>query len=304
MPLVLLGFQFRYFKNLLNSLIDYFNQVKSLFGTFNIIDAVDILFVAVVLYLVIRLLRETRALQLIKGLIFVAILYFIVTFLGMSASSYILKAIFSNIIIIIVILFGPEIRNILEHMGLGAARNSLRSILVSGVTQDINDINYMVDAVCKACNDMSDSQTGALIVFERKSNLGDIIHSGTVVNAKASKELIENVFFPKSPLHDGAMVIRDNLISAAGCILPLTSGSDIESSFGTRHRAAIGLSEQSDALVVVVSEETGNISFAKNGQLRHDISSGELRDILLTALVPSLSSSNAGLFSKFRRRNK
>lgn len=304
MPLILLAFQFRYVKNLWNSLIDYFNQIKGLFGTFNFIDAVDILFVAIVLYIVIRMLRETRALQLIKGLIFVAILYFLVTFLGMSASSYILRAIFSNIIIIIVILFGPEIRNILEHMGFGAARNSLREILGLGISRDINDINIVVDSVCKACSDMSDSCTGALIVFERTTNLVDIIHSGTLINAKASKEIIENIFFPKSPLHDGAMVIKDNLICAAGCILPLTSGSDISSSFGTRHRAAIGLSEQSDALVIVVSEETGNISLAKNGQLKHDITNGELRDMLLSELLPSLSSSKEGFFKRFKGGKK
>lgn len=304
MPLFEVALHFRYIKNLGKSLIDYFSQIRGLFSTFNVIDAVDILFVAVVLYIVIRILRETRAMQLIKGLLFVAFLYFLVTFLGMSASSYILRAVFSNIIIIIVILFGPEIRNILERMGVGAARNSLRSILSSGVTVELTKVNKLIDAVTKACTDMSDTNTGALIVCEKHTNLGDIIHSGTIVNAEASKELIENIFFPKSPLHDGALVIRDNLICAAGCILPISRDVDIASSFGTRHRAAIGLSEQSDALIIVVSEETGHISVAKGGQLEHDISSGQLRDMLLNHFAPSSSSKKEGFFKKFGRGNK
>ncbi len=299
-----LALRFRYFKNLWNSVIDYFSQIKSLFSTFNLIDLVDIIFVAVVLYIVIRILRETRAMQLIKGLIFVAALYFLVSFLGMSASSYILKAVFSNILIIVVILFGPEIRSILEQMGVGAARNSLRNIISSGNAVEISEINKSIDATCKACADMSDNMIGALIVFEKETMLGDIVETGTVLNARPSKELIENIFFPKSPMHDGAMIIRDTKICAAGCILPLTKSSDISSSLGTRHRAAIGLSEQSDAVVIVVSEETGGISYARNGQLTQNVSSGDLRDVLSTTFIPSSSASGDGFIKRLIRRGK
>lgn len=297
-----LALRFRYFKNLGNSIINFFNQAKGLFGTFGIIDAVDIIFVALVLYMVIRIVRETRAMQLIKGLIFLAVLYGVVTFLGMGASSYILKSIFSNILIIVVILFGPEIRNILEQMGKGAARSSIRTMIHSGVAIDVAEIGKTIDAACKACAEMSDNKIGALIVFENDTLLGDIISTGTQINAKSSKELIENIFYPKSPLHDGAMIIRGDKVFAAGCILPLTHDSDISSALGTRHRAAIGLSQQSDAIVFVVSEETGEISVAINGTLQKNISTGDMRDILTNNFIPSGDSSDDKIITKLVRR--
>lgn len=299
-----LALRFRYIKNLGNTLVDFFNQTKGLFGTFGIIDAIDILFVALVLYMVIRIVRETRAMQLIKGLIFLAVLYGGVNFLGMGASSYILKRIFSNILIIVVILFGPEIRNILEQMGKGAARNNFKTMLHSGVAIDVAEINKTIDATCKACANMSDDKVGALVVFENETLLGDIIASGTQIDAKASRELIENIFYPKSPLHDGAMIIRGDSIYAAGCILPLTHDTDISSSLGTRHRAAIGLSQQSDAIVFVVSEETGEISVAMNGTLTKNISSGVMRDILTNQFIPSGTSSDDKIISRLVRRIK
>ncbi len=302
--LVNAALQFRYVKNLWNSVVDYFNQIKGLFSAFKIIDAVDILFVAVMLYVIIRVIRDTRAMQLIKGIILFAVLYFGVTFLGMSASSYILRSLFSNILIILVILFSPEIRNILEEMGKGAARKSFFQALISGKGMEITETNKAIDAVCKACVDMSDSKTGALIVFEDATLLGDVIESGTILNAKVTKELVENIFFPKAPMHDGALIIRDGRAYAAGCILPLTRDTNISSSLGTRHRAAIGLSQQSDAIVAVVSEETGNISIAENGTLKQNISSGVMRDILINRFIPADDNENASLFKKLTRRFK
>ena len=275
-----LAFQFRYFKNLWNSIVNTTNQVKGLFGTFGVIDVVDILFVTVVIYMVLRIVRETRAMQLIKGLVFVAIIYFVVNFLGMVASSYLLKIIFTNIIIIVVVLFGPEIRNILEQMGIGAARNSIRSIVRSG-----------------------DDKVGALIVFENETMLGDIVKTGTVIDAAPSKEIIENIFYPKSPLHDGAMIIRGSSIYAAGCILPLTK-ENVASELGTRHRAAIGLSQQSDAIIFVVSEETGSISVVINGNITRDVSSGDIRDILSEQFIPNGTSGDEKIISKLVRRFK
>ncbi|MBQ7204011.1 MAG: diadenylate cyclase CdaA [Eubacterium sp.] len=293
----------RYIRNLGNSIADYFSQIKGLFGTFGVIDFVDILFVALVLYMIIRIIRETRAIQLVKGLVFIAFLYFAVSILGMSASSYLLKAVFSNILIIIVILFGPEIRNILEQMGKGAARNSLRTIVFSGVAVEVNEIKKAISATCKACADMSDDKIGALIVFENDTMLGDIVASGTQIDASPSKELIENIFFPKSPLHDGAMIIRGSKILAAGCILPLTR-DNVSSALGTRHRAAIGLTQESDAIVVVVSEETGAISVAKGGTLQRNLSTGELRDILESQFLPTDSGSDVTILRKIARRIK
>lgn len=299
-----LALQFRYFHNLGKSIVDYFNQVRGLFGSLRIVDVVDIVFVAVVLYIIIRIIRETRAMQLIKGLFLFAILYFIVSFLGMSASSYFLKQIFSNVILIIVVLFGPEIRSILEQLGKGAARVGFMQFLKSGNSIELSEQTKAIDAICKACSDMSDSKTGALIVCERETMLGDIIQSGTRLDALASRELIGNVFFPKSPLHDGAMIVRKGIISAAGCILPISRDNDISSELGTRHRAAIGLSQQCDAVIVVVSEETGYISVATGGTLMREISSGELRDILTKALLPSDSSMDKTKIKKLVRRIK
>lgn len=299
-----LAFKFRYFKNLGNSIVDFFSQVKGLFGSFGVIDAIDILFVAFILYMVIRIVRETRAMQLIRGLIFVAVVYAVVTFLGMGASSYLFRMVFSNILIIIVVLFGPEIRNILEQMGKGAARNSIRTIIHSGVAVDVAEMQKTIDATCKACTEMSDSKTGALIVFENQTMLGDIISSGRLIDAKASKELIGNIFYPKSPLHDGAMIIRGASVYAAGCILPISRDDRISSDLGTRHRAAIGLSEQSDAIIFIVSEETGQISVAMNGSLTRDISIGDMLDILTEQFIPGSSTSEDKVITKLVRRMK
>ena len=273
---------------------DFFNKILSVFSTFGISDALDILFVAVIIYGCIRIIRETRAMQLANG---------IVNLLHMEASSFIFKSIFSNILLLAAILFSPELRNILEQVGKGATGKSLKTIIHPGVAIDVAEIGDCIEATCKACSDMSDQHVGALIVFENETMLGDIIASGTELHAKASRQLIENVFFPKSPLHDGALVIRDGRLYAAGCILPLTKKS-VSSALGTRHRAGIGLTEQSDAVVVIVSEETGAISVAMGGVLNHDVSDGDLRDILTTEFLPSGSSSDDKIISRLVRRMK
>lgn len=278
---------------------DFFNKILSVFSTFGISDALDILFVAVIIYGCIRIIRETRAMQLAKGILLLLVMYGIVNLLHMEASSFIFKSIFSNILLLAAILFSPELRNILEQVGKGATGKSLKTIIHPGVAE----IGDCIEATCKACSDMSDQHVGALIVFENETMLGDIIASGTELHAKASRQLIENVFFPKSPLHDGALVIRDGQLYAAGCILPLTKKS-VSSALGTRHRAGIGLTEQSDAVVVIVSEETGAISVAIGGVLNHDVSDGDLRDILTTEFLPSGSSSDDKIISRLVRRMK
>ena len=185
MPLfdLFIQFRFRYLKNLGNSIIDFFSQIKGLFRTFGIIDVVDILFVAIVIYLVVRVIRETRAMQLIKGFLLLTIVYLVVTFLGMGASSYIMRMIFNNILIILVILFGPEIRKILEQVGKGKATNFVKELFNSGVAIDVAEMKQTIDATCKSCAEMADAKIGALIVFENETLLGDIIASGTVVDA-------------------------------------------------------------------------------------------------------------------------
>lgn len=288
---------------MLESITDFFNKILSVFSTFSIADFLDIVMVAILIYICIRIIRETRAILLAKGLIYLAIIYGVVNLIGMEASGYILKLIFSNILIILVILFSPEIRHILEQVGHGATAKSIKAIIHPGVAVELAEINDAISAVCKACSDMSDKRIGALICFENNTMLGDVISTGTEIHAKVSKELIETIFFPKSPLHDGAMVIRDGEVYAAGCILPLTKKT-VSSALGTRHRAAIGLSEESDSIIIVVSEETGAISVVKNGVLDRDISDGDLRDILTTEFIPSGSSSDDKIISRLVRRMK
>lgn len=288
---------------MLESITDFFNKILSVFSTFSIADFLDIVMVAILIYICIRIIRETRAILLAKGLIYLAIVYGVVNLIGMEASSFILKSIFSNILIILVILFSPEIRHILEQVGHGATAKSIKAIIHPGVAVELAGINDAISAVCKACSDMSDKRIGALICFENNTMLGDVISTGTEIHAKATKELIETIFFPKSPLHDGAMVIRDGEVYAAGCILPLTKKT-VSSALGTRHRAGIGLSEESDAIIIIVSEETGAISVVKNGVLDRDISDGDLRDILTTEFIPSGSSSDDKIISRLVRRMK
>ncbi len=288
---------------MLESITDFFNKILSVFSTFSIADFLDIVMVAILIYICIRIIRETRAILLAKGLIYLAIVYGVVNLIGMEASSFILKSIFSNILIILVILFSPEIRHILEQVGHGATAKSIKAIIHPGVAVELAEINDAISAVCKACSDMSDKRIGALICFENNTMLGDVISTGTEIHAKVTKELVETIFFPKSPLHDGAMVIRDGEVYAAGCILPLTKKT-VSSALGTRHRAAIGLSEESDSIIIVVSEETGAISVVKNGVLDRDISDGDLRDILTTEFIPSGSASDDKIISRLVRRMK
>lgn len=286
-----------------NNISGFFNKVLSVFSTFRFVDFLDIVVVAVIIYLCVRIIRETRAMQLAKGIVFIALVYFVVNLLNMEAATAIFKTIFNNIILIVVILFAPEIRNILEQIGKGTARKNFKTIVHPGVAVELAGIQDCIESTIQACSDLSDTRTGALIVFENETLLGNVIDSGTLLNAKPSKALIKNVFYPKTPLHDGAMVIRNGKILAAGCILPLTK-KQLNTRFGTRHRAAVGLTEESDAIVIVVSEETGSISVARNGVLTSDISDGELRDILMSTFIPSGSSSDDKIITRLVRRMK
>ena len=266
---------------------DWFSEVKNALLSFNwISDVLDILLVTFIIYMCIKLIRDTKAIQLAKGFILILILFGIVKLLNMEVSSYILSMVFSNLLLVLVVIFSPEIRHVLESVG----RSSVTKFTLFSLTNNDDLIKNdkaknMINAVCRSCSEMSDEKIGALIVFEKETLLGDIIETGTLVDSEISPEMLGNIFFPKAPLHDGAAGIRNFRLCAAGCILPLTKTNDISSSLGTRHRAAIGMSEQSDAIVVVVSEETGAISVAEKGNLRRDISDGDLREILTGQFV-------------------
>lgn len=290
------------FMYLLSIFTDYFQEFKQAILSFDrISDVLDVLLVAFVIYSTIKLIRETRAMQLVKGAILLVVLFVLVSVLDMQVSKYLLNFVFSDLLVILVIIFSPEIRHALESVGRSSV--SKLNIFNFANKDDLfqkEKIEKSINAVCKACSDMSDKKIGALIVFKRNTILGDIIKTGTVVNADISPELIGNIFFPKAPMHDGAAVIEDAKVVAAGCILPLTSNNNISSELGTRHRAAIGMSEMSDALVLVVSEETGHISIAEKGVLRRNISDGDLREILMKNFIKSDNDNNSKLKKIFR----
>lgn len=260
----------------------FFEQIKRAIVSFNTIgDLLDVILVAFVIYSAIKLIRETRAIQLAKGVILLVIVFFIVSLLNMETSKYILSLVFGDLLIILIIIFSPEIRHALESVGRSSVSNiNIFNLKNREDAQREKEIRDSINSVCRACKEMSDKKIGALIVFEKDTKLGEIAQTGTLLDATVTHELIRNIFFPKAPMHDGAVIIRLNRVVAAGCILPLTGYNQISSDLGTRHRAAIGMSENSDALVVVVSEETGTISIAKKGKLRRGVSDGDLRDIL------------------------
>lgn len=261
---------------------DFFSKIPSL--QFGITDLLDILLVTFILYNGIKLIRETRAFQLAKGLVLLGVAYLLVYQLEMQASSYMFRIVFQNIFIILIILFQQEIRQIIERLGKSKF-SSLGLILKGGQSDVFETVRDSIIEIAKAVQRMSESKTGSLIVMEKEMLLGDVIKTGTPVDAHISHELIGNVFYPKSPLHDGAAVVRNGRLLCAGCVLPLTKSEEISSDLGTRHRAAIGMSEQSDAMIVVTSEETGVISVAFKGELTRDLTEAQLREMLINYLI-------------------
>lgn len=255
-----------------------FNSFISLLKTFSLADLMDIVIIAFIIYNVIKFIRETRAGQLVKG-IFVLIILYIASFkLNFKMLSGLLNNFFQFSIIALLVVFQPELRRALEQLGRSAV--TLPGAQAGKIVDTQETIKSCISNVVDACILFSQTKTGALIVFERKTKLGDIIDTGTIVNAKASVPLVGNIFFNKAPLHDGAMIIRDGVIYAAGCILPLTKNENVSLELGTRHRAAIGISEISDAVSIVVSEETGSVSITENGVLKRDLEKIELEQIL------------------------
>ncbi len=245
-------------------------------------DILDIVLVALVFYYCIRLFTRTRSIHLVRGFVFLGLFYFIVSALNMSTTSFLFSRLFSDIVLVIVLLFQPEFRRAIESFGRGDFTKFTLFSRYSSLMRE--ETQQSISALVKAAVNMSDSKVGALIVLEGKSPLGEIIATGSEIDAKISEPLVENIFYPKSPLHDGAMVIRNNRVKAAGCILPLTQ-NDLSRELGTRHRAAVGMSEASDALIIVVSEETGAISVAQGGTLRQRLTSGDLLESLNTFLI-------------------
>ena len=262
--------------------MEIINSIFSIFRTIQIRDIVDILAIAVLIFGLFKLIRETRAVQLLKGILLLLVLYFISSLCGLTMLSSLLQTFFEASVIIIVIIFQPELRKLLEQMG----RNNTYKKYIKIFSKHRKSDEWK-KAVKKSIIDAADtallfsrSRTGALLVFEREIMLSDIASTGTIIDAETSVALFGNIFFNKAPLHDGASIIRDGKLYAAGCILPLTDNKNVDINLGTRHRAALGISEQSDAVVLVVSEETGVISLAVNGVLLRDFTRDSLIDKL------------------------
>lgn len=285
--------------NVFSALYGFFNQILYAVASMRIpFDLIDILLMAFFIYKAIEFLRETRAGQLAKGLFLLFALYFLANWWKLATLKWVLSRFVDYIIIAVAIIFQPEIRRILERVG--------HTKLVGGQGQmmDSEPIEVCIANVSKAAGIMQENKIGALIVFERSTQLGEIIDTGTVINATPSVQLINNVFYPKSPLHDGAMIIRDGRLYAAGCILPLTQREDLSSQLGTRHRAAIGMTENSDAVVLVVSEETGNISIVSNGQIKRNYNAISANEELHRLLVgESNTATNSRVVYRLKKIN-
>lgn len=272
----------------MQAITEWFRNIISLLSTFKIADLVDIIIIAILIYGILKLVRDTRAEQLLKGIFLVLLFYGLASIFSLTMVTSILKVFLDFSVIIIFIIFQPEIRKALEQLGRSKFTKSYLKIFQGGLMS-----NEERDDEIKAISDVADSavvfshtRTGALFVFERETKLTDIAATGTILNCDTSSAVFGNLFFNKAPLHDGACIIRGGKIFAAGCILPLNSKEDGRRDIGTRHRAAIGMSEVSDAIVVVVSEETGNISVAVNGVLTRDYDRDTLVNTLEEHLLP------------------
>ena len=273
--------------------IDIFTQIGNLFSNLFIHpdwrNLLDIAVLTVLIYNVIKLASYTRASSLFKGIIFILAMAVISDVLEISALSWLLHQIISVGVVVLVIVFQPELRRLLDQMG----RTKLfRRIFGSPKKQRDAQAEQHVSEIVRALSDMSRKKIGALIVVERSTKLGDVIESGTTVDAEISSQLIENIFEPNTPLHDGAMIIRNERIAAAACILQLSDDYSISRELGTRHRAAIGITESTDAVSLIVSEETGIISMAREGKLTRYLDAKSLNILLTELFTPELTLSS------------
>lgn len=243
-------------------------------------DVVDILIVAALIYVLINLIRRTRTYRVFQGILILLVALWISDICKLHTLNYILRNTMQLGLLALVILFQPELRRFLERLGTGKAMATL-----FGKSVDSRSTEAAITQIVMACSDLSASRTGALIIFERDHSLDDQIRTGTVIDADTTAELLKNLFYDKAPLHDGAVIIRGGRIQAAGCMLPLSNNNNLSKDLGMRHRAGIGMSEVSDALVAIVSEESGAISVATDGMLKRHLSTDTLEKLLRSELI-------------------
>lgn len=269
----------------MQAVLEFFNNLIGIFTTMKFPgDYIDIILVAIIVYYCIKFARDTRTGHLIRGLLLILALYQLAIFMKLSALTYILENTIQLSFIAVIIVFQPELRSGLER--IGRMKFSTIQNLRSVSNSDYNVMTKsMIDGVCESCRIMSERRIGALLVFEMTVKLGDILDTGINVDASITPQTLITIFFPNTPLHDGAVIVRENKIASAGCLLPLSKNLEISKELGTRHRAAVGITENSDALAVVVSEETGRISYALDGRIHIGITDHQLKQLLEEKLL-------------------
>lgn len=293
--------------------MDYLYEISSTIASIlpiTFYDVLDIIVLSYLLYKAITFMKETRAGGLIKGVIVIAVIYLLAVALQMKAMSFLLKTVMEVGLFAIIVLFQPELRRTLEKLG-HTNMSKIAGFGAEPANEAVTKWNTAIDAICEACDDLSATTTGALIVIEMETKLGEQIDNGTIIDAVPSKELFGTIFFPKTPLHDGAAIIRNGIVIAAGCFLPKPQNEErIDKKFGSRHRAAIGMSENSDAVIVVVSEETGTISVAENGEISRGYDRDGLKKYLRDRILNDKLSGSASVkkpklpkFKKTARRS-
>ena len=272
----------------MNAIIDFFRDVVAMLPTINFMDIVDILLVALLLYGAFQMIRSTGAARIAKGIGLILLLYVLTQALNMYLMNYLLETVLEIGIIALIIMFQPELRRLLEKLG----GRSMRQLL--NLKEEEKDMERVISQTVHACEILSRERTGALIVIERNDTLMEYQKNGTEIDARVSSELLRNLFFTKAALHDGAVLLRNERVAAAGCVLPLTQNRNISSDLGTRHRAAIGISEVTDSVVVVVSEETGTISVAMDGMLKRHLAPQTLKKLLRKELASETDGTSRG----------
>jgi diadenylate cyclase len=285
--------------------MDIFKNIEDIFNNFSgymgfesvwsvVLMIIDISIVAFIVYKIIILVKETRAWQLIRGIVLIFIAAKATELIGLKTISSILNVTISLIALAFVVIFQPELRRGLEKLG--------RSRFINIFNWDEGNTRLktiaMIEELVKSCSELAQTYTGAIIVVERETKLGDVMNTGVEIGSKLSAELLMNLFTPKTPLHDGAVIVRENTILAAASFLPLTENPYLSTELGSRHRAALGISEISDAIAIVVSEETGKISYALNGSLTRGLDSNKLRQTLSKDLLPEAKLSKKTILKK------
>ena len=261
---------------------EFFAEIGHYIKTISFMDVLDIVIVAVLLYYILRFIHGTYVKNIVKGIVILLVLFYVSEFMKLNTIHYILKNTLQIGFIALIIVFQPELRKGLENLGNTRLSKFLKR------TEDVSERRIMIREVIEAASSMSWSHTGALIIFERENLLNDIVTAATEIDARPSSELIKNIFFVKAPLHDGAMIIRGDRILAAGCVLPLSENELLPKELGTRHRAGIGIMEQTDAISLIVSEETGAISVAMGGEIKRNMAASTVENLLTTELITKL----------------